>query len=153
MNSGVNVNDPTVIAAFKSALLHQGNLCAADLRGARAGVGHRAGVVARSSQLATRDPQGRPRDSRAVLAAGAADRLRLPWVFDGILQAQPKMAIRLPSQVIQPGGQLAALGAAPGELGGTLLLSPMQAGAAAVWIQIGIGIWLVAAPLGRWSRW
>ena len=24
MNSGVNVNDPTVIAAFKSALLHQG---------------------------------------------------------------------------------------------------------------------------------
>src|SRR6516165_5217601 len=24
MNSGVNVNDPTVIAAFKAALLHQG---------------------------------------------------------------------------------------------------------------------------------
>ena len=24
MNSGINVNDPTVIAAFKTALLHQG---------------------------------------------------------------------------------------------------------------------------------
>jgi len=24
MNSGINVNDPTVIAAFKSALVHQG---------------------------------------------------------------------------------------------------------------------------------
>jgi len=28
----------------------------------------------------------------------------------------------------------------------------MQAGAAAVWIQIGIGIWLLAAPRGSWSR-
>ena len=24
MNSGINVNDPTVVAAFKAALLHQG---------------------------------------------------------------------------------------------------------------------------------
>ena len=26
MNSGINVNDPTVVAAFKTALLHQGIL-------------------------------------------------------------------------------------------------------------------------------
>jgi hypothetical protein len=25
MNSGVNVNDPTVVAAFKAVLLHQGS--------------------------------------------------------------------------------------------------------------------------------
>jgi hypothetical protein len=47
MNSGVNVNDPVVIAAFKSALLHQGII--ALLRAARAGVDHRTGLVARSS--------------------------------------------------------------------------------------------------------
>jgi len=29
---------------------------------------------------------------------------------------------------------------------------PMQAGAAAVWIQIGIGVWLLAVPRGGWSR-
>src|SRR6266480_49695 len=28
----------------------------------------------------------------------------------------------------------------------------MQAGAAAVWIQVGIGIWMLAAPRGGWSR-
>ena len=28
----------------------------------------------------------------------------------------------------------------------------MQAGAAAVWIQVGIGIWMLAAPRGSWSR-
>ena len=29
MNSGINVNDPTVVAAFKAALLHQGIIAAA----------------------------------------------------------------------------------------------------------------------------
>jgi cytochrome oxidase Cu insertion factor (SCO1/SenC/PrrC family) len=36
--------------------------------------------------------------------------------------------------------------------GTTWSYHPMQAGAAAVWIQIGIGIWLLAAPRGGWSR-
>src|SRR5260370_17176879 len=29
---------------------------------------------------------------------------------------------------------------------------PVQAGAAAVWIQLGLGAWLIAAPRGRASR-
>ena len=29
---------------------------------------------------------------------------------------------------------------------------PIQAGASAVWIQIGIGVWLITAPRGSWSR-
>jgi len=36
--------------------------------------------------------------------------------------------------------------------GTTWSYHPLQAGAAAVWIQIGIGIWLLAAPRGGWSR-
>ena len=29
---------------------------------------------------------------------------------------------------------------------------PVAAAAAAVWIQVGIGVWLLAAPRGNWSR-
>src|SRR6202011_5080136 len=36
--------------------------------------------------------------------------------------------------------------------GTTWSYHPIQAGASAVWIQIGIGAWLIAAPRGPWSR-
>jgi cytochrome oxidase Cu insertion factor (SCO1/SenC/PrrC family) len=78
----------------------------------------------------------------------------LLWVFDGILQAQPKMAIGLPSQVIEP-----TAASSPRWVqqvvnwGGTnWSYHPMQAGAASVWIQVGIGIWLLAAARGPLSR-
>jgi cytochrome oxidase Cu insertion factor (SCO1/SenC/PrrC family) len=29
---------------------------------------------------------------------------------------------------------------------------PVQAAAASVWIQVGLGVWLIVAPRGRWSR-
>jgi cytochrome oxidase Cu insertion factor (SCO1/SenC/PrrC family) len=156
MNSGVNVNDPTVIAAFKSALLHQGliALLIFGLLGlawvivrawwpSAAQPGEHTGPAGPSA--ATAEPSW-----RQVLRIGFG----LLWVFDGILQAQPKMAIGLPSQVIQP-----TAASSPHWVqhlvnwaGTNWSYHPMQAGAAAVWIQIGIGIWLVAAPLGRWSR-
>ena len=47
MNSGINVNDPTVIAAFKIGGGPPGNHRAADLRAARVRLDHRAGVAAR----------------------------------------------------------------------------------------------------------
>jgi hypothetical protein len=78
----------------------------------------------------------------------------LLWVFDGILQAQPKMPIGLPSQVIEP---IAA--SSPRRVqqmvnwaGTAWSYHPLQAGASAVWIQVGIGLWLLAAPRGAWSR-
>ena len=76
------------------------------------------------------------------------------WIFDGLLQAQPAMAVGLPSQVIQP-----AAAASPGWVqhlvnwaGTGWSYHPIQAGAAAVWIQIGIGVWLLTARRGPWSR-
>ena len=33
-----------------------------------------------------------------------------------------------------------------------MVLSSDRVGVAAVWIELGIGIWLLAAPHGRWSR-
>jgi cytochrome oxidase Cu insertion factor (SCO1/SenC/PrrC family) len=157
MNSGVNVNDPTVIAAFKAALLHQGLI--ALLIFGLLGVAWIA-VRARQPVAAQDAGQAGPAGSSAGAVAEPSWRqvLRvgfgLLWVFDGILQAQPKMAIGLPSQVIQP-----AAASSPHWVqqvvnwaGTTWSYHPMQAGAAAVWIQIGIGIWLLAAPRGGWSR-
>jgi cytochrome oxidase Cu insertion factor (SCO1/SenC/PrrC family) len=78
----------------------------------------------------------------------------LLWILDGFLQAQPKMAVGLPSQVIQP---VAANSPAWVQhlvnWGGTVWsYHPIQAGAASVWIQVGIGAWLLVAVRGPWSR-
>jgi cytochrome oxidase Cu insertion factor (SCO1/SenC/PrrC family) len=76
------------------------------------------------------------------------------WLFDGILQAQPQMAGGLPSQVIQP-----AASSSPGWVqhlvnwGATIwTYHPVQAGASSVWIQVGIGMWLIFAVRGWASR-
>ena len=76
------------------------------------------------------------------------------WIFDGLLQAQPAMAGGLPAQVIKP-----AAASSPGWVqhlvnwaGTSWSYHPVQAAASVVWIQIGIGIWLITAPRGPWSR-
>ncbi len=147
MNSGLNVNDPTVVAAFRSALLHQAliallifavlALAWAALRTWRPGVP--------GPELAGPEPAG-----RQLLVIGFGNL----WLFDAILQAQPKMAIGLPSLVIEP-----AAASSPAWVqhlvnwaGTTWSYHPVQAGAAAVWIQAGIGIWMVAAPRGAMTR-
>jgi cytochrome oxidase Cu insertion factor (SCO1/SenC/PrrC family) len=157
MNSGINVNDPTVIAAFKSALVHQGLIAllifavlgfawitvrawlpVAVQSGAGAAAGGAPGTAAAEPAW------------RQLLRIGFG----LLWVFDGVLQAQPKMAVGLPSQVIEP-----AAASSPGWVqhvvnwaGTAWSYHPMQAGASAVWIQAGIGIWMLAAARGPLSR-
>ncbi len=76
------------------------------------------------------------------------------WVFDGILQAQPKMAIGLPSQVIEPTAASSPhwVQQVVNWAGTAWSYHPMQAGASAVWIQVGIGIWMLAASHGPLSR-
>ena len=78
----------------------------------------------------------------------------LIWVFDGILQAQISMPLGLAPQVVQP-----AAAGSPGWVqhlvsAGTTVWSyhPVTAAAAAVWVQVGIGLWLLAAAHGNWSR-
>ena len=114
MNSGLNISDPTVVAAFKTALLHQG--LAALLIFALIGLvwlSLRAFLPV-TARLPVSDSLSRPPAWRQVLRIGFG----LLWLFDGILQAQPKMAVGLPSQVIQPAAAcLAALGAGRRELG------------------------------------
>jgi cytochrome oxidase Cu insertion factor (SCO1/SenC/PrrC family) len=160
MNSGINVSDPTVVAAFKAALLHQGLIAlvifallgmawvtirvlfpAAAVTGAEAP----AGTAAEAPAPVPPEPAW-----RQVLRIGFG----LLWVFDGILQAQPKMAVGLPSQVIEPTAASSPrwVQQVVNWAGTNWSYHPMQAGAASVWIQVGIGIWLLAAARGPLSR-
>ena len=156
MNSGINVNDPTVIAAFKSALVHQGII--ALLIFALLGF---AWITVRAWLPAARGPGGAGfgRGPAAAPAEPAWRRLLrigfgLLWVFDGILQAQPKMAIGLPSQVIQPTAASSPhwVQQVVNWAGTNWSYHPLQAGASAVWIQVGIGVWMLASPRGPLSR-
>jgi cytochrome oxidase Cu insertion factor (SCO1/SenC/PrrC family) len=151
MNSGLDISDPAVVAAFKAALVHQGLI--ALLIFAFVGltwISVRAWLAVPPAQAAASAPAGTEPAWRRLLRIGFG----LLWVFDGILQAQPKMAIGLPSQVIEP----TAASSPPWvqhlvNIGGTTWsYHPMQAGASAVWIQVGIGVWLLAAARGPLSR-
>jgi cytochrome oxidase Cu insertion factor (SCO1/SenC/PrrC family) len=156
MNSGLNIDDPTVVAAFKAALLHQG-VIALLIFGVLgfAWVTLRAWLPARPPA----EPAGTPAELVPAQAEPAWRQLLrigfgIIWLFDGILQGQPKMAVGLPSQVIEP-----TAASSPGWVqqvvnwsGTAWSYHPMQAGAAAVWIQVGIGIWMLVASRGPLSR-
>ncbi len=150
MNTGLDPNDPTVVAAFKEALLHQGLIALAifavlglvwvTVRAMLPGA-----VTARTAGPVVAEPAW-----RRLLRIGFG----LIWIFDGLLQAQPKMAVGLPSQVIEP---IAAssqrwVQEVVNWAGTNWSYHPMQAGASAVWIQVGIGIWMIAAARGPLSR-
>ena len=154
MNSGLDISDPAVVAAFKAALVHQGLIALLIFAVlGLAWVTVRAWLAPAGSAIAAAGQAGPgPAEPawRQLLRIGFG----LLWVFDGILQAQPKMAIGLPSQVIEP---IAA--SSPRWVqhlvnagGTTWSYHPMQAGASAVWIQVGIGLWLLAAARGPLSR-
>ncbi len=154
MNSGINVNDPTVIAAFKTALLHQGIIALAIF----ALLGF-AWITLRAWLPAAQATGGAAADGAAAGAEPSWRQLLrigfgLLWVFDGILQAQPKMAVGLPSQVIEPTAASSPhwVQQVVNWAGTTWSYHPMQAGAAAVWIQVGIGIWMLASVRGPLSR-
>jgi cytochrome oxidase Cu insertion factor (SCO1/SenC/PrrC family) len=200
MNSGLSPDDPTLVAAFRSALLHQGTvaliavvflwLCWATARtwrlttpsatpntggagaageaevtagasGGDAGGGDAGGGDAGGGDAGGGDAGGG--DAGGGERGGAREArgrwlLRIGfgvlWILDGLLQAQPKMAAGLPSLVIEP-----TAASSPAWVqhlvnwGGTIWsYHPIQAGAATVWIQVGIGAWLIVAGRGRWSR-
>jgi cytochrome oxidase Cu insertion factor (SCO1/SenC/PrrC family) len=156
MNSGINTNDPTVIAAFRAALVHQGLIAllifvllvlgwAAIRTWLPAGSAGPAGAAGRPGPAQPAEPVARQllRVSFGIL-----------WLFDGLLQAQPAMAVGLPSKVIQPtaASSPAWVQHLVNWAGTSWSYHPIEAGAAAVWIQVGIGIWLLVAPRGWWSR-
>jgi hypothetical protein len=151
MSPGLNVIDPKVVSAFRSALIHQGlalvilTLMAfawlAVRRRGRAGAADEVGAGRRP----TAGPVG-----RLVIAVGFGNL----WLFDGILQTQPKMPLGLPSLVIEP-----AADSSPHWVQGTAHWAgalwsahPVGAATATVWIEVGLGVWLLAASRGPMAR-
>jgi cytochrome oxidase Cu insertion factor (SCO1/SenC/PrrC family) len=76
------------------------------------------------------------------------------WILDGLLQAQSSMPLGLPTGVIEPSASSSPAWVHHIVNSGVTIWTdhPIQAAAATVWIQVGLGIWLLVAPRGRWSR-
>jgi cytochrome oxidase Cu insertion factor (SCO1/SenC/PrrC family) len=155
MSSGLQADSPTIAAAFRSALLHQGLVVVAlmvilalawnILRARQLARVRAGGALAQSSDRHQPEPA-----ARRLLRYSFG----LIWIFDGILQGQWSMPIGMPAQVVQP----TVLGS-PAWVqhlvnGGMTIWTdhPITAAAAAVWIQVGLGLFLLVAPRGSWSR-
>ena len=157
MGHGLQSNNPTIAASFRSTLDHQllilvvlGVLLAVAWNVART-VHYRRAVAAGTAdvQVAETWPYPEPSARRFLrLAFGFL------WLFDGLLQLQSAMPLGLPGSVITP-----AASSSPGwvqslvSTGSTIWSDhPVSAAAATVWIQVGVGIFLLVAPRGYWSR-
>jgi cytochrome oxidase Cu insertion factor (SCO1/SenC/PrrC family) len=156
MSSGLTTNNPTIVAAFQSKLLHQGLIIliilailalswnvlrAAQLRRAMASG---ETVLAASTVLSSESPARR----LLRIAFGVI------WIFDGVLQGQASMPLGMTTQVIQPTAAASPLWVQHVVNAGVTIWSnhPVAAATSAVWIQIGIGAWLLTAPRGMLSR-
>jgi cytochrome oxidase Cu insertion factor (SCO1/SenC/PrrC family) len=168
MNTGLSANNSTIVSAFHSALLHQGLvvlLIVAALAVAwnvlRASQLRRAGALAGGTEDTDGTDGGNvstPATSMATPEPTARRWLRisfgLMWIFDGILQGQASMPLGLVPQGIQPTAAASPSWVQHVVNWGTTVWSfhPVGAAAASVWIQVGIGLGLLVAPRGDWSR-
>ena len=168
MNSGLSPADPTLVAAFRSALLHQGAIALAIVvfllllwATARVWRGATDGAGTDTTANGTNGTNGTGTAAAGAGHSGEAPARRLLrigfgllWILDGFLQAQPKMAAGLPSQVIQPTATDSPSWVQHVVNWGATIWSyhPIQAGAASVWIQVGIGAWMLVSARGPWSR-
>lgn len=76
------------------------------------------------------------------------------WLFDGLLKGQAGMPLGMPGQVLAPAGA-----GSPGWLAGLVndgadLWSrhPLPVASAALWVEVGLGVWLLGARSLRSSR-
>ena len=143
--------------AFKTALLNEGEIIfLVFVLLAIAWVTCRELLLAKARARLTRQLAARHAASETEPTARRVLRIGFGvlWIFDGLLQAQPAMPGQLPSNVIgpaaagSPGWVLHTVGWAAAAWSG----HPVEAAAGAVWIQLGIGVWLLSAASPRWSR-
>ncbi len=155
MGSGLSNDNPTIVSAFRSLLAHEALAVMALLV-----------LVAVAWSWLKRAELRQAAGGEALLPPGPLPFVEAParkllrigfgllWILDGILQAQPQMPLGMTSGVIEP-----VASASPtwvqhvANFGATIWsYHPIAAPASAVWIQVGIGIWLLVAPRGLWSR-
>ncbi|MGO9455418.1 MAG: SCO family protein [Acidimicrobiales bacterium] len=157
MSRSLGGNNPTIISAFHTALLHQllglalvAVVLAVAWNFLRSAQYRRAVAEGRSTVTADPLDPGPEALGRRILRIGFG----ILWVFDGLLQAQSGMVLGMPKTVLRPAatGSPGWVHSAVGVAVTTWSNHPVQAAASAVWIQLGIGLFLLVAPRGRWSR-
>jgi cytochrome oxidase Cu insertion factor (SCO1/SenC/PrrC family) len=155
-SGGLSTNDPTVVAAFHRALLHGGMVVLGLLT-----LLFVVWRVCRARELRrgqTGDPGAAADAPVPVLEPAARRFVRITfgilWIFDGVLQGQSSMPLGLVPQVIQP-----ADATSPGWVHRVVDVAttfwsyhPVAAAASAVWIQVGIGLFLLVGGRAEWSR-
>jgi len=157
MGHGLQSNNPTIAASFRSTLDHQllilvvlGVLLAVAWNVART-LHYRRAVAEGTADVQVPESWAYPEPTARRFFRLAFGFL---WLFDGLLQLQAAMPLGLPGSVITP-----AASSSPGWVQslvgtGTTIWSdhPVSAAAATVWIQVGVGLFLLVAPRGYWSR-
>jgi cytochrome oxidase Cu insertion factor (SCO1/SenC/PrrC family) len=143
MNSGLSPASSILVSAFRSALLHQSVIVALIFILVLIAWGiSRTATGPLSAAPAWREPR-----ARKVLRIGFG----LLWLLDGLLQAQPQMAGGMPSVLQQTADGSPSWVADMVNWGANLWsYHPIAAAASTVWIQVGIGLWLIFAVRG-WS--
>jgi hypothetical protein len=153
MEGGLSPDNSNVAAAFKSALLGQGVIALAIFVALAI-----AWVVCRELLPMSLKVTLRARQAERHAEPAGRRLLRIGfgalWIIDAILQAQPAMPGGLPAGVIAP-----AAAGSPGWVqhlvvwaGNGWSAHPVADAAGAVWVQLGIGVWLIACAHGQWSR-
>ena len=157
MSRTINTGNSLIVSSFHSALLHQlliillvAAICAIGFNVVRTVQWRHLkdeGVRSFPSPTHTATPEPL---ARQVVRVGFG----CLWILDGLLQLQSAMPLGLGSSVIQPSATTSPTWVQHLVNNGVTIWSnhPVEAAAAAVWIQLGIGVWLLVAPRGRWSR-
>jgi cytochrome oxidase Cu insertion factor (SCO1/SenC/PrrC family) len=156
MRRPLHASNPLIVSAFHAALLHELLLSAAVVVASAIAVNlvrtaRIRGVVAEARSVPPTPQRPCPEPaSRRTLRFGFG----LLWVLDGLLQLQSSMLLSVPSAVMHPAASTSPQWVQHLVNSGATIWSnhPVQAAAGAVWIQVGLGIWLLVAPRGLWSR-
>ena len=157
MGRSLQTGNSLIVSSFHTALFHQ--LIVILLLGVLSAVGFNVFRTVQYRRLKAHGQVSFPSSRPEPLPEPAARRiLRIGfgalWILDGLLQIQSSMPLGLPSGVIQPAASGSPSWVQHLVNSGVTIWSnhPIQAASATVWIQVGIGLWLLVAPRGRWSR-
>jgi cytochrome oxidase Cu insertion factor (SCO1/SenC/PrrC family) len=157
MGRSLQPGNTLIVSNFHSALFHQllvvllvVLLCALAFNVVRTVQYRRLRAHGRTAFPSAPRPAVPEPVARRVLRIGFA----CLWILDGLLQVQSSMPLGLPSGVIDPSASNSPTWVQHLVNNGVSIWSdhPIQAAAATVWIQLGLGVWLLVAPRGRWSR-
>ncbi len=157
MGRTLQTGNSMIDSSFHSALLHQFLIIL--LIGVVCTIGFNIVRTVQWRRLKEHGLRSFPSPARAAAPEPLARRVvrigfAALWILDGLLQIQSGMPLGLTSGVVQPAAATSPSWVQHVVNSGVTIWSdhPVEAAAAAVWIQLGIGVWLLVAPRGRWSR-